>query len=169
MMNGIKIVGKVWKYGDDVNTDLIVPGKYLELVDPEEMALHAMEGIDPEFPQKITKGDIVVGGTNFGCGSSREHAPLALKYAGVGAVIAESFARIFYRNAINVGLPALECPGIIDAVEEGDQLEVDITRGKVRNLSKNVELEFVPLPGFMVDVLGEGGLVTYIKNHLEEW
>ena len=168
-MSGIKIVGKVWKYGDDVNTDLIVPGKYLELVDPEEMALHAMEGIDPEFPQKITKGDIVVGGANFGCGSSREHAPLALKYAGVGAVIAESFARIFYRNAINVGLPALECPGIIDAVEEGDQLEVDITGGKVRNLSKNVELKFVPLPGFMVKVLGEGGLVTYIKNHLEEW
>jgi len=169
MMSGIKMVGKVWKYGDDVNTDLIVPGKYLELVDPEEMALHAMEGIDPEFPQKITKGDIVVGGANFGCGSSREHAPLALKYAGVGAVIAESFARIFYRNAINVGLPALECPGIIDAVEEGDQLEVDITGGKVRNLSKNVELKFVPLPGFMVEVLGEGGLVTYIKNHLEEW
>lgn len=169
MMRGIKMVGKVWKYGDDVNTDLIVPGKYLELVDPEEMALHAMEGIDPEFPQKITKGDIVVGGANFGCGSSREHAPLALKYAGVGAVIAESFARIFYRNAINVGLPALECPGIIDAVEEGDQLEVDITGGKVRNLSKNVELKFVPLPGFMVEVLGEGGLVTYIKNHLEEW
>jgi 3-isopropylmalate/(R)-2-methylmalate dehydratase small subunit len=169
MMSGIKIVGKVWKYGDDVNTDLIVPGKYLELVDPEEMALHAMEGIDPEFPQKITKGDIVIGGANFGCGSSREHAPLALKYAGVGAVIAESFARIFYRNAINVGLPALECPGIIDAVEEGDQLEVDITGGKVRNLSKNVELKFVPLPGFMVEVLGEGGLVTYIKNHLEEW
>lgn len=169
MMNGIKIVGKVWKYGDDVNTDLIVPGKYLELVDPEEMALHAMEGIDPEFPQKITKGDIVVGGANFGCGSSREHAPLALKYAGVGAVIAESFARIFYRNAINVGLPALECPGIIDAVEEGDQLEVDITGGKVRNISKNVELKFVPLPGFMVEVLGEGGLVTYIKNHREEW
>ena len=168
-MSGIKIVGKVWKYGDDVNTDLIVPGKYLELVDPEEMALHAMEGIDPEFPQKITKGDIVVGGANFGCGSSREHAPLALKYAGVGAVIAESFARIFYRNAINVGLPALECPGIIDAVEEGDQLEVDIAGGKVRNLSKNVELKFVPLPGFMVKVLGEGGLVTYIKNHLEEW
>ena len=169
MMSSINMVGKTWKYGDDVNTDLIVPGKYLELVDPEEMALHAMEGIDPEFSQKITQGDIVVGGTNFGCGSSREHAPLALKYAGVGTVIAESFARIFYRNAINVGLPALECPGITDAVEEGDQLEVDITGGKVRNLSKNVELKFVPLPGFMVEVLGEGGLVTYIKNHREEW
>ena len=169
MMSGININGKVWKYGDDVNTDLIVPGKYLELVDPQEMALHAMEGIDPEFPQRITRGDVVVGGANFGCGSSREHAPLALKYAGVGAVIAESFARIFYRNAINVGLPALECPGIIEAVDQGDQLEVDITGGKVRNISKNVELSFIPLPGFMVEVLGEGGLVTYIKNHLEEW
>ena len=134
MMSGININGKVWKYGDDVNTDLIVPGKYLELVDPQEMALHAMEGIDPEFPQRITQGDVVVGGANFGCGSSREHAPLALKYAGVGAVIAESFARIFYRNAINVGLPALECPGIIEAVDQGDQLEVDITGGKVRNI-----------------------------------
>lgn len=169
MMSGININGKVWKYGDDVNTDLIVPGKYLELVDPQEMALHAMEGIDPEFPQRITRGDVVVGGANFGCGSSREHAPLALKYAGVGAVIAESFARIFYRNAINVGLPALECPGIIEAVDQGDQLEVDITGGKVRNISKNVELSFIPLPGFMVEVLGEGGLVTYIKNHREEW
>jgi 3-isopropylmalate/(R)-2-methylmalate dehydratase small subunit len=169
MMSDIKIGGKAWKYGDDVNTDLIVPGKYLELVDPEEMALHAMEGLDPEFPEKITKGDVVVGGVNFGCGSSREHAPLALKYAGVGAVIAESFARIFYRNAINVGLPALECPGIIKAVEEGDKLEVDITEGKVKNLSKKVELNFVPLPEFMIEVLGEGGLVTYIKNHLEEW
>ena len=169
MMSGININGKVWKYGDDVNTDLIVPGKYLELVDPQEMALHAMEGIDPEFPQRITRGDVVVGGANFGCGSSREHAPLALKYAGVGAVIAESFARIFYRNAINVGLPALECPGIIEAVDQGDQLEVDITGGKVRNISKNVELNFIPLPGFMVEVLGEGGLVTYIKNHREEW
>jgi 3-isopropylmalate/(R)-2-methylmalate dehydratase small subunit len=168
-MSGININGKVWKYGDDVNTDLIVPGKYLELVDPQEMALHAMEGIDPEFPQKITRGDVVVGGVNFGCGSSREHAPLALKYAGVGAVIAESFARIFYRNAINVGLPALECPGIIKAVDQGDQLEVDITGGKVRNISKKVELNFLPLPGFMVEVLGEGGLVTYIKNHMEEW
>jgi 3-isopropylmalate/(R)-2-methylmalate dehydratase small subunit len=168
-MNEMAIRGKAWKFGDDVNTDLIIPGKYLELVDPEEMALHAMEGIDPEFPKKVQKDDIVVGGTNFGCGSSREHAPLALKHAGVGAVVAESFARIFYRNAINIGLPALECPGFAKVVSDGDFLEIDLTGGKVKNRTTGEELEFVSLPGFMVEVLGEGGLVTYIRNHLDEW
>ena len=161
--------GKAWKFGDDVNTDLIIPGKYLELVDPEEMAGHAMEGIDPEFPKKIQEGDIVVGGTNFGCGSSREHAPLALKYAGVSAVVAESFARIYYRNSINIGLPALECPGIVEAVDDGDVVELDITGGTVKNVRTGAELSFTPLPGFMVEILGEGGLVTYIRNHLDEW
>jgi 3-isopropylmalate/(R)-2-methylmalate dehydratase small subunit len=164
-----RVTGKAWKFGDDVNTDLIIPGKYLELVDPQEMALHAMEGVDPEFPEKVQEGDIVVGGTNFGCGSSREHAPLALKHAGVGAVVAESFARIFYRNAINIGLPALECPGIADAVSDGDALEIYIIGGKVRNRTTGEEIIFVPLPGFMVEILGEGGLVTYIRNHLDEW
>ena len=119
MMTGMNVSGRAWKFGDDVNTDLIVPGKYLELVDPYEMAKHAMEGIDPDFPGKVSEGDVVVGGSNFGCGSSREHAAIALKYVGVGAVVAESFARIFYRNAINLGLPALECPGISEAVSEG--------------------------------------------------
>lgn len=169
MMNEMGLKGKAWKFGDDINTDLIIPGKYLELVDPQEMALHAMEGIDPEFPKKVQKGDIVVGGTNFGCGSSREHAPLALKHAGVGAVVAESFARIFYRNAINIGLPALECPGISDAVSDGDALEIDLTDGKVKDRTTGEELGFVPLPGFMVEVLGEGGLVAYIRNQLDEW
>ena len=169
MMTGMKVSGKAWKFGDDVNTDLIVPGKYLELVDPHEMAKHAMEGIDPDFPDKVGAGDVVVGGTNFGCGSSREHAAIALKYAGVGAVVAESFARIFYRNAINLGLPALECPGIAEAVSEGDSLEIDLMGGKVVNATTGVELDFVPLPGFMVEVLDEGGLVTYIRNHLDEW
>lgn len=169
MMSESKIKGKVWRFGDDVNTDLIIPGKYLELVDPQEMALHAMEGIDPDFPKKVEEGDIVVGGTNFGCGSSREHAPLALKYVGVGTVVAESFARIFYRNAINIGLPALECPGIVEAVSDGDTLEIDLTGGKVKNRTTGEELGFVPLPGFMVEILGEGGLVTYIRNHLDEW
>jgi len=169
MMTGMKVSGKAWKFGDDVNTDLIVPGKYLELVDPHEMAKHAMEGIDPDFPDKVSEGDVVVGGTNFGCGSSREHAVIALKYVGVGAVVAESFARIFYRNAINLGLPALECPGISEAVSEGDSLEIDLKRGKVVHATTGKELEFVPLPGFMVEVLGEGGLVTYIRNHLDEW
>jgi 3-isopropylmalate/(R)-2-methylmalate dehydratase small subunit len=161
--------GKAWKFGDDVNTDLIIPGKYLELVDPEEMAEHAMEGIDPEFPKKIQKGDLMVGGTNFGCGSSREHAPLALKYAGISAVVAESFARIYYRNSINIGLPALECPGIDEAVEDGDVVEVDVTGGTVKNVRTGTELSFTPLPGFMVEILREGGLVMYIKNHLDEW
>jgi len=165
----MRLKGKSWIFGDDVNTDLIIPGKYLELVDPEEMALHAMEGIDPEFPGKVEEGDIVVGGTNFGCGSSREHAPLALKHVGVGAVVAESFARIFYRNAINIGLPALECPGVTEIVSEGDTLEIDLTGGKVVNMSTKKELDFVPLPGFMVEVLGEGGLVPYIRNHMDEW
>ncbi len=169
MMTGMKVSGKAWKFGDDVNTDLIVPGKYLELVDPHEMAKHAMEGIDPDFPGKVSEGDVVVGGSNFGCGSSREHAAIALKYVGVGAVVAESFARIFYRNAINLGLPALECPGISEAVSEGDSLEIDLTGGKVVNATTGKELEFVPLPDFMVEVLDEGGLVTYIRNHLDEW
>ena len=169
MMTKMNVSGKAWKFGDDVNTDLIVPGKYLELVDPHEMAKHAMEGIDLDFPGKVSEGDVVVGGSNFGCGSSREHAAIALKYVGVGAVVAESFARIFYRNAINLGLPALECPGISEAVSEGDSLEIDLTGGKVVNATTGKELDFVPLPGFMVEVLDEGGLVTYIRNHLDEW
>ena len=165
----MKRVGRVWRYGDDVNTDYIIPGKYLELVDPEEMAQHAMEGIDPGFPDKITKGDIVVGGRNFGCGSSREHAPLALKYAGVGAVIAESYARIFYRNSINIGLPALECLGIAGAVSDGAVLEVDVTGGTIINKSTGVMLSFTPLPEFMVEVLNEGGLAPYLRKNMEDW
>ena len=165
----MKRVGRAWKYGDDVNTDYIIPGKYLELVDPEEMARHAMEGIDPGFPEKISEGDVVVGGRNFGCGSSREHAPLALKHAGVGAVIAESYARIFYRNAINIGLPALECPGITEAVSNGDVLEVDVTGGAIMNTTKGVRLSFTPLPEFMVDVLNEGGLAPYLRKNMEDW
>ncbi len=165
----MKQKGKVWMFGDDVNTDLIIPGKYLELVDPEEMAEHAMEGIDPDFSKKIKEGDVVVGGTNFGCGSSREHAPLALKYAGIGAVIAESFARIYYRNSINIGLPALECPGITEAVEEGDTAEVDILGGTIKNTRTGAELSFTPLPDFMVEVLNDGGLVPYLKKNMETW
>ncbi len=156
-------------FGDDVNTDLIIPGQYLELIDPEEMAEHAMEGIDPDFPKKIQMGDIVVGGSNFGCGSSREHAPLALKYAGIGAVISESFARIYYRNSINIGLPALECPGITEAVEEGDTVEVDVAGGTIQIIRTGAELSFTPLPDFMVEVLNDGGLVGYLKKNMESW
>lgn len=165
----MKVRGRVWKFGDDVNTDLIVPGKYLELVDPTEMAQHAMEGIDTEFPTKVEEGDIVVGGDNFGCGSSREHAPLALKYAGVGAVVAESFARIFYRNAVNIGLPVFECAGITEAVSEGDTLEIDVASGIIRDMKTRSQLRFIPPPSFMVEVLNEGGLVPYMRKHMEDW
>ena len=167
-MSGI-ISGKAWKFGDDINTDLIVPGKYLELTDPHEMAKHAMEGVDPEFPRKASKGDLVIGGTNFGCGSSREHAALALKYLDLGAVIVESFARIFYRNAINVGIPALECSGITKAVEAGDELEVDLAGGVILNNRTGQKLSFTPVPAFMVKVLNEGGLVPYLKKNMDEW
>lgn len=168
-MTGMKLSGRAWRFGDDVNTDLIMPGKYLELVDPEEMALHAMEGIDPRFVEKIQEGDILVGGRNFGCGSSREQAPLALKHSGVGAVVAESFARIFYRNAINVGLPALECRGIAEAVEEGDTLEIDVDEGTIVDEDNGIRLKFSPMPGFMVDVLKEGGLVPYMRKQMGKW
>ena len=165
----MKLRGRVWKFGDDVNTDLIIPGKYLELTDPREMARHAMEGIDPTFHERVGAGDIVVAGRNFGCGSSREHAPLALKYAGVGAVIAESYARIFYRNAINIGLPALECPGVADTVDDGDVLEIDLNSGIIEVTGKGVRLRFTPLPEFMVGVLNEGGLTAYLRKHMDEW
>ena len=164
----MNLKGNVWKYGDDVNTDYIIPGRYMELTDPEEMAEKAFEEHDPSFRQGVQPGDIVVGRSNFGCGSSREHAPIALLGNGVSVVLAESFARIFYRNAINIGLPALECPGIHDAVEKGDALEVDVTGGVVRNLSNGKELRFKPLPEFMVEVLNAGGLAPYL-NKTEEW
>jgi len=165
----MKLRGRVWKFGDDLNTDLIIPGKYLELTDPKEMAIHAMEGVDSNFAERVSPGDIVVGGRNFGCGSSREQAPLALKYAGVGAVVAESHARIFYRNAINIGLPALECPGVTDAVYAGDILEIDTTRGVIENTSTGIQLRFTLLPVFIGKILNEGGLVAYLRKHIDEW
>lgn len=165
----MKLTGRVWKFGDDVNTDIIIPGKYLELTDPGEMARHAMEGVDPGFAGRVGAGDIVVGGRNFGCGSSREHAPLALKHAGVGAVVAESYARIFYRNAINIGLPALECPDITNAVDDGDILEIDLAQGVIKNTRKGSRIRFTPLPAFLVEVLNEGGLAAYLRKHMDEW
>ena len=155
--------GRVWIFGDDVNTDLIIPGKYLELVDPEEMAEHAMEGIDPEFPKKIQEGDIVVGGTNFGCGSSREHAPLVLKMCGVGAVLAETASRLFFRNAINVGLPILLCD--TSGIQEGDELEVDLAGGTVHDRIQGFTVTCSRISQSMLHILEEGGLVEYIKNH----
>jgi 3-isopropylmalate/(R)-2-methylmalate dehydratase small subunit len=164
----MNINGRVWKYGDNVNTDYIIPGRYMELTEPEEMAKHAMEGLDPTFVANVQKGDIIVAGKNFGCGSSREHAPLALKYVGVGCVLAESYARIFYRNAINIGLLALECPGIAKSVEQGDDLMLDLGIGTVSNVRTEKELQFTPLPPFMLEVLDAGGLVPYLRR-LDKW
>lgn len=163
----MKINGKAWNYGDNINTDFMLPGRYLELTDLNELARHAMEGIDPAFAKKVQKGDIVVGGRNMGLGSSREHAPLALKYAGVGAVVAESFARIFYRNAFNVGLAAIECPGISKKARTGDEVEIETTSGII--MVNGEKLRIKSLPDFMVQLLNEGGLVPYLRNHMKEW
>jgi len=162
------IKGKAWNYGDDVNTDFILPGIYLELTNPEEMGKHAMEGIDPEFAEKVEPGDVIIGGRNFGLGSSREHAPMALKYSGVSAVIAEGFARIFYRNAANLGLPALECPDVSDEIKTGDTVEVDLVEGKII-VNGDKELDFTPVPEFMMDIIKAGGLREYIKDNKDKW
>ena len=156
--------GKVWKFGDDISTDLIAPGRFYHLrSNLNEFAKHVMEDADPSFAAKVQPGDFVVGGKNFGLGSSREHAPLIIKMAGVSAVMAKSFARIFYRNAINVGLPALICD--TDQLESGEELEVDLERGLIRNLSKGITLDFKPLPKVMINILEDGGLVAHIEKH----
>jgi len=160
--------GKAWNYGDDVNTDFILPGIYLELTDPIELGKHVMEGIDRDFTKKVKPGDVIIGGRNFGLGSSREHAPIALKHSGVSMVIAESFARIFYRNAINIGLPALECPNVSREIKTGDWVEVDLDKGRIL-VNGNKQLEFIPVPKFMMEILKFGGLREYIKNNKAIW
>ncbi|MCL6448123.1 MAG: 3-isopropylmalate dehydratase small subunit [Armatimonadetes bacterium] len=158
------IRGRTWKFGDNVNTDLIAPGKYLKLSN-REMAKHLMEGIDPALPQKIKPGDIIVGGSNFGCGSSRETAPAAIKYAGVGAVVARSFARIFFRNAINLGLPVLECPQIGE-IMPGDELEIDLENGVIKNLARGTTYQATRLPAHIMEILNAGGLVPYLEREM---
>jgi 3-isopropylmalate/(R)-2-methylmalate dehydratase small subunit len=158
--------GKVWKFGDDIDTDIIIPGRYLVITNPDKLAKHCMEGLDSEFYKKIKKGDFIVAGKNFGCGSSREHAPLALQGAGIGAVIAESFARIFYRNATNVGIPLLEAPGISEVLENGEEIEVNMEKGII--ISENgKEYKFKKLPPFMLEILENGGLIPYLKEKEE--
>jgi len=164
----MKVSGNAIKFGDNVDTDVILPGKYLVLMDPKDLAQHAMEGLDPTFPGKAKKGVIVVGGKNFGCGSSREQAPLALKYAGVQCVLAESFARIFFRNAINIGLPVIECKGIWAAVENCDELAVDFEAGEIRNLSKGQSLHVTKLPSFILEILADGGLIENLRRRLNK-
>lgn len=160
--------GKVWKFGDDIDTDIIIPGRYLILRGEDELAEHAMEGLDPEFPKKVSKGDVIVAGKNFGCGSSREHAPVALKGAGISVVVAESFARIFYRNAINVGLPLLEAKDISKKVSEGDEVDIDMDKGILKDLNTSEEFKVKGLPDFMLEILNKGGLIPYLKENISQ-
>jgi 3-isopropylmalate/(R)-2-methylmalate dehydratase small subunit len=158
--------GKIWKYGDNVDTDVIIPARYLSMSTPEELAPHCMEDLDKAFAAKVQPGDIIVAGDSFGSGSSREHAALAIKGAGISCVIARSFARIFYRNAINVGLPILECPEAVDRVREGDQLEVDLEGGQILNRSRGESYQAEPYPPFMLEIIQAGGLVPYTKQRM---
>ena len=163
----MELKGKVYKFGADVNTDAIVPARYLNISEPSELAKHCMEDIDPEFLAKVAPGDIIVATTNFGCGSSREHAPLAIKACGISCVIAQSFARIFFRNAINIGLPLLECAEAAEEMEPGDILEVDLSRGEINNVSKHKTFIASSYPEFMMGIVNAGGLVEYTKNRLQ--
>ena len=158
--------GKVHKYGADINTDVIIPARYLYLSESAELAKHCMEDIDSEFLKKVKPGDIIVATTNFGCGSSREHAPLAIKASGISCVIAQSFARIFFRNAINIGLPLLECDDAVAQTEAGDILEVDLSRGKIKNLTNGLTFTAKPYPDFMADLISAGGLIEHTKKRL---
>lgn len=159
--------GRIWKFGNDINTDEIIPARYLNTSDPDDLARHCMEDADPEFPGKVKPGDIIVAGSNFGCGSSREHAPIALKAAGVACVIAGSFARIFYRNSFNMGLPILECSDIFDRVEEGDVIDVSLDRGVITLEKDQSTLQAEPVPEFMQALIREGGLMNYVAKKVK--
>ena len=160
----MKALGHVFKYGDNVDTDVIIPARYLNSFDPQELASHAMVDIDPEFAGKVQPGDIIVARKNFGCGSSREHAPLCLKTAGVSCVIADTFARIFYRNAINIGLPIIECSEAAEGIDAGDQVEIDFDSGRIYNRTKGIEFQGQAFPPFMQELISAGGLVNYINS-----
>lgn len=160
----MKANGKVIKYGDNIDTDVIIPARHLTTSDPKELAKHCMEDIDKEFVNKVQNGDIMVGGANFGCGSSREHAPIAIKASGISCVIAKDFARIFYRNSINIGLPILECAEASEDIEAGDEVEVDFDTGIITNKTKNKTYQAVAFPKFMQEIINAGGLVEYIKK-----
>ncbi len=163
----MKLTGKVHKYGTDVDTDAIIPACYLNLTDGGELAVYCMEHLDPGFQERVRPGDMIVAATNFGCGSSREHAPLAIKASGISCVIAQSFARIFHRNAINIGLAILECEEAFMAVEAGDELEVELDTGRIRNITRGGEYEAKPYPDFMLELIRAGGLVEYTKNKIK--
>jgi 3-isopropylmalate/(R)-2-methylmalate dehydratase small subunit len=158
--------GRVWKYGDNVDTDAIVPARYLNVSTPEELAEHCMEDIDQSFARNVQPGDVIVGQANFGCGSSREHAPLAIRGSGISCVVAESFARIFYRNAINIGLPILECPEAVAGTEAGQTLEVDLEKGMVTNVDTGKTYQAEPYPPFLLNIIAAGGLIPYTRKKL---
>lgn len=159
-----QVKGTVFKYGNNVDTDVIIPARYLNTSDPMELAKYCMIDIDSTFVDRVKAGDIIVAEKNFGCGSSREHAPIAIKAAGVSVVIAETFARIFYRNALNIGLPILECPAAVQGISAGDQVEVDFATGTVTNLTKNESYQAQPFPEFMQELISSGGLINSIKD-----
>ncbi len=160
----MKAKGCVIKYGDNIDTDVIIPARYLSTSEPGELALHCMEDIDKTFVGRVKKGDIMVGGANFGCGSSREHAPIAIKASGISCVIAKDFARIFFRNAINIGLPILECAQASEDIDEGDEVEIDFDTGVITNLTKNRSYQAAAFPPFMQEIISAGGLIAKIRE-----
>ncbi|MBI5183364.1 MAG: 3-isopropylmalate dehydratase small subunit [Nitrospinae bacterium] len=163
----MKIKGRAWKFGQDIDTDAIIPACYLNTTDPEELSQHCMEDIYPDFSKRIKKGDIIVAGKNFGCGSSREHAPIAIKGAGISCVIAKTFARIFYRNSFNMGLPIFESVDASDMISEGDDIEVDVDSGMIINITKKEEYRTKPIPQFMQELINDGGLMKHIVKKLK--
>lgn len=160
----MKFKGKVWKFGKNIDTDLIIPARYLNTSDPDELAQHCMEDADPGFAASVQSGDIIVADTNFGCGSSREHAPIAIKAAGVACVIAPSFARIFYRNAFNMGLPIFECPEAASVFDQGDVLEVDADTGVITDITRGITARAQPIPEFMQELIADGGLIPHVMK-----
>lgn len=164
----MEICGKVFKYGDNVDTDVIIPARYLNTADANELAKHCMEDIDATFVSKVAPGDIMVAGRNFGCGSSREHAPLAIKASGISCVIASTFARIFYRNAINIGLPIMECQDAVDSIAAGDQLSVDLSSGTITDITSGKTFKAEPFPPFMQDLIAAGGLAAYMRKAVQK-
>jgi len=159
--------GRVWKFGDNIDTDAIIPARYLNTSDPEELARHIMEDADKEFPNKVKSGDMIIAGANFGCGSSREHAPIAIKAAGIQAVVAKSFARIFYRNAFNIGLPIFESEDASQKIREGDEIEINADKGIIKNITKKEEYTAKPIPQFMQELISAGGLIEWTKKKLQ--
>lgn len=162
----MKLKGKTWKFGNDIDTDAIIPARCLNTTDPKELAAHCMEDADPEFVSRVKPGDIIVAGKNFGCGSSREHAPIAIKAAGISCVVAHSFARIFYRNAFNVGLPILECPEGAERIQSEDELEIDLSSGVIENHTRNETYRAQAIPPFMQKLIEAGGLIEYVREQM---